>query len=260
MRIFVASLLLFLAETAFAQKKLSQDAFVSNVKPVLHSIINDFYQMVSQFQDFPKELTQIVEQTNRLSSEKEELRLACPRVLDKNCLKAIDGLREKMRTIEVSALELLARQKIESGLYLNSIGGLRVMGDFHNDLTEIKGNLDNSSFLIRARIFEKFETFTVIKKIDELQTLLSLAVVEYVPYGYREDFRNFFFNFVHPIEIQVSKNNNYEFLNRNLNNLNFAINLLNMNLTKRNKKTPEGMAQYLALIHNRWNGILRYYM
>jgi hypothetical protein len=35
--------------------------------------------------------------------------------------------------------------------------------------------------------------------------------------------------------------------------------LLNQSLTKRNKKTPEGMGPYLATIHNRWNSILRYY-
>jgi hypothetical protein len=113
---------------------------------------------------------------------------------------------------------------------------------------------------MRAQISDKKNTATLVKQIDELQTVLSLAVVEYIPYGYREDFRHFYFDFVHPIELQVSKNNNYEFLNRNVSALNFAINLLNQNLTKRNKKTPEGMAPYLSLIHNRWNSLIRYYM
>ncbi len=112
---------------------------------------------------------------------------------------------------------------------------------------------------MRARIKQKKETYTVVRKIDELQAMLSLSIVEFIPFLYKDDFRLFYTNFVHPIEVQLSKHKNYEFLNRNVNSLNFSINLLNQNLTKRSKKTPEGMAPFLSLIHNRWNSLLRYY-
>jgi hypothetical protein len=98
----------------------------------------------------------------------------------------------------------------------------------------------------------------MIKELDELTTIVSLAVMEYIPLNYKEDFRHFFFNFIHPIQQQISKKNNYEFLNRNIYSLNFSINLLNQTLTKK-KKTPEGMAPFLAVIHNRWNSIIRNY-
>lgn len=152
----------------------------------------------------------------------------------------------------------MAQQKISSALYLNSLSGIRLVSQFDYELEEAKGYLDNSSFMLTAQIPQKRETYFIIKELDELNTLLSLAVVEFIPFMYREDFRQFFFNFVYPVQLQISKNMNYEFLNRNVNSLNFAVNLLNMNLTKR-KKTPEGMGSYLSVIHNRWNSILRYY-
>jgi hypothetical protein len=143
-------------------------------------------------------------------------------------------------------------------LHLNSLSGLRIVSDFDLEMEEVKGYLDNASFLLSAGIPQKRETYFIIKELDELNTLLSLAVVEYIPFFYKEDFRHFFFNFIHPIQQQISKNNNHEFVNRNITSLNFTINLLNQTLTKK-KKTPEGMGPYLATLHNRWNSILRFY-
>ena len=156
-------------------------------------------------------------------------------------------------------MEVMTQQKMSQSLNINSLAGMRIVTQFDSELDEIKGYLDNAAFILTAQIPQRRETYFVLKELDELNTLISLAVVEYIPYNYQDDFRHFFFNFVYPIQIQISKNKNYEFLNRNVSSLNFAINLLNQNLTKRNKKTPEGMAPYLAVIHNRWNSLLRYY-
>lgn len=255
-------LLLFIfltSSSAYSQRKLSPEAFRINVRPVLQGILGDFYQMVTLFPDFPKEIVGLMEAMDDLAPIKETLRSSCPGHLEKKCLETIENLRGRLAKIEERTMKLYQKSHPYSSLHLSAIGGTRVVGDFHAGVIEVKGQLDNAAFLIHAKISPKISTYPVLKQLDELSTELSLTLVEFVPYAYREDFRHFYFNFVRPIQMHISNNRNYEFLNRNVNALNFSLNLLNMNLTKRNKKTPDGMAPYLATIHNRWNSLLRYY-
>lgn len=257
MRILVLFILL-MSQTAFAQRSLNRESFMVNVRPVLNGILNDFYQMVTLFPDFPKEMVPLIQELDNLTEDKETLRETCPRLIEVKCKVTLTSLRTKLQKLRALSLDVLTQQKMSSALYLNALSGTRLLTQFDNELEDIKGKLDNASFLMTAQIPNKVETYTILKDLDELNTFVSLAIVEYIPFVYKDDFRHFYFNFVQPIQLQISKNRNYEFLNRNVDNLNFAINLLNMTLTKR-KKTPDGMGPYLATMHNRWNSLLRYY-
>ena len=258
MRIILIGFLLF-SHLAYAQKNLGRDTFMLQVRPVLNGILGDFYQMIALFPDYPQGLNLLLQELDTLTLDKEVLKETCPRLLNIKCKDTINSIRNKLSNIQRLSMSVLVHQKMSQSLNITSLAGLRIVTQFDSELHEIKGDLDNISFLISAQIPHHRETYSILKKLYELTTLVSLAVVEYIPYNYQSDFRHFFFNFVYPIQIQISKNKNYEFLNRNLNSLNFAINLLNMNLTKRNKKTPDGMAPFLSVIHNRWNSLLRYY-
>jgi hypothetical protein len=256
---FFLPLLLLLSFQAHAQKSISAATFQTNVRPILSAILSDFYQMITLFPDFPKELIGVLDEIDELHGEKELILEKCPRYLTLSCLENINNVRARLVGIQARTMELISHQKMSYNLHMNPISGIRTSYDFQIEMEELKGLLDNSSLILKAQANQKKPTHHIIKKMDELSTYVSLTVVEYVPFSYREEFRHFYFNFVHPIQQQISKHQNYEFLNRNINSLNFSLNLLNQNLTKRNKKTPEGMAPYLSTIHNRWNSMLRYY-
>ena len=181
----LALILLLTSSPAWAQKSLSREAFQGSVRPVLNGIINDFYQMISLFPDFPKEVVHLMETIDDLGPEKENMRIGCPRILTKKCLGAVDNIRGKLSVLETSLLKLNSEQRPPVALYLNGIGGMRLISDFSLSLARVKGNLDNASFLIRGGIPLKSDTYKLIKDLDELNTLLSLAVVEYVPYLYK---------------------------------------------------------------------------
>lgn len=257
MKVFL--LLIALSFHAQALKSLGREGFQGNVRPVLNGILSDFYQMIGLFPEYPKDIANLVETFNDIEELKANLKSHCPRQLSSKCLVPIDNIRIKLQQMEARTLLLVSHARPDSSLYMNALSGLRLISEFHDALSRFKGRMDNTSFLIRSNLPVKRTTDSVIKKLGELEVMISLAVVEFVPFTYKEDFRHFFFNFIHPVEIQIHKTKNYEFLNRNVSQLDFALNLLNMNLTKRNKKTPEGMAPYLATIHNKWNSILRYY-
>jgi hypothetical protein len=249
----------FLGLNAQAQKTLSPQVFQANVKPVLSGILNDFYQMIDHFPDFPKNLSTLSDDLNSLNTEKEAMRERCPRLVGQKCAENVTRIQNQLAQIQSKTMDIVSKLKMSSGLYMTNISGTKLLLEFLNALEEVKGEVSNSALMIKAEVGHRKETYAILKKLDELSTILSLTIVEFIPYTYKEDFRHFYFNFVHPIQQQMGKNQNYEFLNRNVNSLNFALNLLNMNLTKRNKKTPEGMAPYLSLMHNRWNSLLRYY-
>jgi hypothetical protein len=255
---FILFLFLFISTDLRAQRSLNRESFMINVRPVLNGIINDFYQMINLFPEFPKSMVSIIEELDHLSREKEILKESCPRILNNRCKLTLESLRTKLLHLKQLSLNLISEGNLSSSLDLNSLSGYRLMTEFDVELEEVKGQLDNTSFLLKAGIPHRRETYLMIKELDELTTIVSLAVMEYIPLNYKEDFRHFFFNFIHPIQQQISKKNNYEFLNRNIYSLNFSINLLNQTLTKK-KKTPEGMAPFLAVIHNRWNSIIRNY-
>lgn len=258
MKILCLFIFVFTAQV-HAQKNLSSQTFQTNVRPALSAILSDFYQMITLFPDFPKELVSIIDEIDDLHGEKDLIREKCPRNLVLACLSNITNLRNRLVGVQAKTLELISRQKMSTSLHMNPLAGIRTTNEFMIELEDIKGTLDNAALILKAGATLKMPTFQVIKKVDELSTFVSLTVVEYIPFTYKEDFRTFYFNFVHPIQQQISRNQNYEFLNRNITALNFSLNLLNQNLTKRNKKTPEGMGPYLSVIHNRWNSILRYY-
>jgi hypothetical protein len=258
MKIFII-LLTWTSLTAHAQKTLSPQAFQANIRPALSGIMNDFNQMITLFPDFPKDIIDINEDLGALEIEKEQLRDKCPRLINQKCADIVYSIQKKLAGLESRTMKLIAVQKMPATLPMTNIGGMRLVNEFQADLEEIKGEIDNSSFMLKAEVAHRKESYDVVKKLDVLDTMLSLAIVEFVPYLYQEDFRQFYSNFVHPIHQHITQSRNYEFMNRNIMALNFSLNLLNMNLTKRNKKTPEGMGPFLALMHNRWNSILRYY-
>jgi hypothetical protein len=245
---------------ASAEKKISEQTFQTFIRPALSGILNDFYQMIVLFPEFPKELVDILDDLSSLSMDKEALREKCPQLLTVVCQENITTLRKKLSELKVKSTKLIGHQKMSPTLPLNTLSGIRMTNDFLLELEQVKGLLDNSSLMIKAQVPNRRESHLIIKHLDQMNTYLSLTLVEYIPFPYKEDFRHFYFNFIHPIQQQIASSKNYEFLNHNVNSLNIAINLLNMNLTKRNKKTPEGMGPYLNLIHNRWNGLLRYYL
>jgi hypothetical protein len=255
---FLLILTFFLSTSVFAQKQLGRETFMVNVRPSLNGILSDFYQMVAHFPDFPKEIVPVFEELEHLTEAKETLRSTCPRLINLKCKNQITSIRMNLQKLKSLSFLLVSNQKMSASLHINSLAAQRLVSEFDGELEEVKGILDNISLVLAAGLPQKKETYYIIKELDEMNTILSLSVVEYIPFMYKEDFRHFYFNFVHPLQQQISKANNYEFVNRNINSLNFAINLLNMTLTKK-KKTPEGMGPYLATIHKRWNSILRYY-
>ena len=66
MKIFLA-IILTLSTHVHAQRSIGRESFMVNVKPALNSILNDFYQMIELFPEFPKNMTGILKELDSLT-------------------------------------------------------------------------------------------------------------------------------------------------------------------------------------------------
>ena len=258
MRLFLI-LSLALSIHAHAQREVSSGTFQANVRPALSGIVSDFYQMIVNFPHFPKEMGSLMNQLNDMAEAKTNLLSECPGLISKKCEASLKSIQKSLQNIDTKVHELLGRLQFNQTLHIDTMAGLRILNSVEAQLDVLKGQVDNSLLKIKAGVPIRDTTYPIVRKLDELTDLTSLATVEFIPYLYKEDFRHFCFNFVFPVQREMSKVKSWVYMNKNVAYLNFSLNLLNMNLTKRNKKTPEGMGSYLSTIHNRWNGIMRMY-
>lgn len=255
MRLIVLLSALLLSSNSWALRELTPQAFSSRVTPGLNSIQSDYFQILNQFPDFPKELPALLNNFYSQQDIKNQLPLECPRQLNPQCREEIKTLREHILSLNRSLEGIIVKLKTGNTHYLYPLTGIKHLSNSANELWSLKVEMDMASFLIDAELPSVLRSLDVIRRLDEIRTELILGMLHFIPVLYRQEFETFYFEFIHPLRL----NKNHQFFVKNFSRLNFNLNLFVQSLTKRNKKTPEGSNQYLQLMHMRWNGILRFY-
>lgn len=255
MPLLIGILLLINSFSALALRQLTPQAFSSRVTPSLNSIQSDFFQILNQFPDFPKELPSLINNFYAHQEMKNHLPLECPRLLNPQCTKEINTLKNHILNLNETLEAIVAKVKPANSLYLYSLTGIKHLTHSSHLLWTLKLEMDFASFLIDAELPSSLRSLDVIHRLDQIRTELILGMLHFIPSLYRPEFETFYFEFIHPLRM----NKNHDFFINNFSRLNFNLNLFVQSLTKRNKKTPEGSNQYLQLMHMRWNGILRFY-
>src|SRR5690606_6154016 len=218
-------------------------------------IQSDFFHILNQFPDFPRELPPLINSFYNHQEIKNHLPLECPRLLNSQCIKEVNTLKSYLFDFNTKLDSIITKLKPTPTNYLNPIVGIKHLSSSSSKLWALKIELDFASFLIDAQLPTTLTSLDVIHRLDQIRTELILAMLQFIPPLYQTEFKTFYFEFIHPLRM----NKNHDYLVSNVLRLNFNLNLFVQSLTKRNKKTPEGSNQYLQLMHMRWNGILRFY-
>lgn len=255
MRFLIVILFLFHHGQALAQRQVSPQTFSTHIRPLLNSIHNDFFHVLNQFPEFPKELPALIHQLYEQQDLKNQIPLECPRQVTPQCKLEVLSLNNQLSALTLSLQNMNSTLKARGSVYLGSLIGVKHSLNAMNLLWSLKTELDLAVFLIDAEIPTQLGSLEIVQRLDEIRTELILSMLEFVPELYQPDFKTFYFEFIHLLRL----NKNTQYLQSNLNRLDFNLNLFVQNLTKRNKKTPEGSNQYLQLMHMRWNGIQRFY-
>lgn len=251
-------LCLFITQAAIAQRELPAGVFRSVARPQLSGIVSEFYQMIELFPDYPQNINQLLHTSRQFEDDKQVLIETCPRYINQACLPTIEKMLKGIQDLDQQTTTFYGQLKSNQEPYISALTGLRFIDLYQNELIKLKSALEFASFTYRAKK-SQIKTDPIIFLHDRMKTYLSLSVPEFTPYVYKEDFKQFYMNFIRPLEHHLSTPTAHTFFYKNIKELNFNLNLLHQNLTKRNKKTPAGMAGNLNNLQNRWNLILRSY-
>jgi hypothetical protein len=234
---------------AMAQRELPPGVFKSVARPQLSGIINEFYQMIEQFPDFPKDMNHLINTSKQFEDDRQLIIQTCPRYINDFCLSTIERMLKGVQELDLLTTTFYGFLKSNNEPYISALTGLRFIDLYQNELLKLKSALEFASFTYRAKK-SQIKTDPILLLHDRMKTYLSLSVPEFTPYIY---------NFIRPLEHHLSTPTAHTFFYKNLKELNFSLNLLHQNLTKRSKKTPQGMSGSLNNMHMRWNLIQRAY-
>lgn len=238
--------------------KLSTGSFQIHVRPQLVGIYQDFRQILNTFTDYPPEAIQLISSMDRLRGMAHSLRAKCPLKPEIECLDTLLKIQKESRDLEWLFLHYQTNTHYHPNSGISPLVGLRIWLKLEKDRSKLQRLLDVEILcLSAARKSERASTAEMTKLIDQMESYSDLLVVEFIPPKYQEDFRSAWMNFFRPLHRHAELEGRTVFLTSNLKSLNFYWNLLNMRMTKRVKKTPEGMSGPLNAIQNRWNQVMR---
>jgi hypothetical protein len=251
-------LLWSLSAAATPVRELNVSSFQVHVRPQLVGIQQDIQQIFLTMPGYPAEVFHALSQVDQLLALSRAAKSVCPGQMQSSCLPQLQSSLSILRDLERQWLSLEARATTATDASITTIAGRKRWLQMMEAARHLQAQLEAEALAIQAgRTGDRMNQWQWRKGVDEIEDCLDLVVVEFVPAKLQADFRSAWMNFFRPVYKQCVLGNNRRFLSKNLDSLNFYWNLLNLKLTKRLKKTPEGMLGPLNAIQNRWNQVMR---
>jgi hypothetical protein len=246
----------------FAQtaREISPQSYQIYVRPQMINIQQDIQQVFLSFPGYPAEVFESQKIIDQLIITSDKLKLACPNFLSAVCMPQINEVIIQLRSLE------RVWWKFESKAQFNADGTIGGISGKHRWLAVLKTSitlkqrLEIEAMAIAAeRTNKPWNSWEFRKMVHEIENMQNIMIIDFIPSRLQEDFRSAWTNFFRPLYKQTILTGNKAYLTENINKLNFYWNILNMKLTKRLRRTPEGMSSPLNAIQNRWNQVLRIY-
>jgi hypothetical protein len=232
--------------------------FQVHIRPQLVNIHQDIQQILLTFPGYPQEILNAQQSVDQLMSQTLAGQSFCKAALNKQCLPQLEGAIQALRELERVWLAQEAHMQFPADSTIASLAGKKRWIKMLKSVQGLRVKLEIEIIAISAqRAGKRMGSWEWRKAVDEIEDWQDLMIVDYVPGKLQDDFRSAWMNFFRPLHKQCVLGNNRQYLASNLASLNFYWNLLNVKLTKRLKKTPEGMSGPLNAIQNRWNQVMR---
>ena len=230
------------------------------MRPQVTSIQGDIQNVFESFPGYPSAVFRNQETIDRLILLTDKLEGLCPNRLTKACVPQLNLLIEHLRILERNWLSYEASAGFNTDATIGGISGRHRWLTLAEVAMELKNKLEVEIMAIGAeRPYSPSSTWDVRKSVQTIENMQDLMVIDFIPGRLQEDFRQAWTNFFRPLYKRTILMGQRTYVRENLTKLNFYWNLLNMKLTKRLRRTPEGMLGPLNAIQNRWNQVLRIY-
>lgn len=252
--------LLLLSTTAFAAEsvRVSAQSFQIHVRPQLVNIQEDIKQILLTFPGYPAEIFTLLSLSDQLTAVTAEAQKLCPSRLQPSCLPQLNRAVVLLRDMNRLWLAQEAKTRFPQSASLAPLVGKKSWNAINTAAGKLQLRLEAEALALQAnRSSARMSIWDWRRRVSEIEDWQNLMVIDFIPGKLQDDFRQAWMNFFRPLYKQCVLANNRAYLVQNVHSLNFYWNLLNMRLTKRLKKTPEGMGGPLNAIQNRWNQVLR---
>lgn len=237
---------------------LSRASYQVHVRPQLVGIYQDFRQILGTFTDYPPEVLQLLTQLDQINEGARQLQQNCPLRTKVECLPALLILQQESRDLEHLFYKYQGNARFAASTGLAPVTGQSIWLRLEKARAKLLSTVQVEILCLSAgRAGTRASSAELVKTVNEIVSYGDLLVVEFIPPKYQDDFRSAWMNFFRPLHRHGEVEGRITFLTTNLEQLNFYWNLLNMRMTKRMKKTPEGMSGPLNAIQNRWNQVVR---
>lgn len=243
--------------------ELTSSEFIRYVKPQLLNISQDYQTLIGLLNPELKPYKSIFSQYHSLKTHDENFKDRCNIKDDLKCskhlIRILKSLKKILTTLDTGHVPEDLKNYGFNGV-LDSFGHFQ---SFRNELFDIYLQVFNYSFFYNANIRFKssdssfYTPELITKRIEQSYNKFNIFLVTSSDKRFKEAFFSYWNSFIKPITRVVLTHNDKNYFLRNLNDYNLRWNILNIELTKRNKPISKQVHTLLNVMHRRWNRILK---
>lgn len=234
--------------------------FQRYVRPQLKSILQDYKSLILALNPDSNYLKEDIKTFRSLISMASKIHLSCNNFSSPECF-------EQLSTLHRKHLELYQVQ--EKNLNKNS-PLRRSNSEVDTQLQnwklqeELRQHILNSFFKLDLAVLEyqlkekvTLSPSEVLNSLEKSYIMFNILLLNNIKMEFKDSLHAFWLSFIRPVYKHVLIQNNQDYFQRNITEINFRLNEINAYLTKRAAGVPKQAVTMIKIIHNRWNNILK---
>lgn len=236
---------------------LTDNEFLRSVKPQLNNIKQDYQTLIGALNPALKKYKSTFNHFNTINRKESKFISYCKDFNNSNCIEIIDLYVKEIAAILLNMQNSPVPEDTENHPPELILVSFENFQNVRSGLLDIYFQLFQYSFFYQAKIAIKTTPQDFIKRINSLYDQFNIYLIKSSDQRFQEEFMAYWNGFIKPVTRFVLSNNEKSYFLRNINDFNLRWNVLNIELTKRNKKIPKQVSTLLQTMHRRWNNILK---
>jgi len=204
-----------------------------------------------------KNFKPVFDHFNKINQRSERFIANCKNANNPTCLETLNLLLKNTELILESFVNSPTPDFSENHPADQILVSFNRFQEVRNSLLDTYLQLFQFSFFYQANIQTSKLPEDFIKLFDKAYNEFNIYLIESSDIRFQEEFLAYWNGFIKPVSQIILAHNEKSYFIRNLNDFNLRWNVLNVELTKRNKQVPKQVETLLKIMHNRWNNILK---
>lgn len=257
----ILTLIIFLPLNGFSYTakdiKLSENEFQRLVKPQLNNIRQDYQTLLGLLNPHLKDYKQVFNHFSALKKQEDKFISYCKKTAQEDCQKIITKYLKHVKQIIIVLNKVNGPKEEKYHPTEQTLVSFQLQQELTTMLLDIHMQLFQMNFFYKAGIDIKKQPEVYNKMIQKAYNKFNIFMIKSSDTRFQGQFLSYWNSFIKPISSYVlsqSEKNNFV---RHLNDYNLRWNILNVELTKRNKKISKQSLTLLNIMHNRWKNILK---